>query len=227
MDLNKIEKIYQKKPIGKAENLTNIVFGKWEVLYRTKNDSNNKVMWVCQCECGTIRAVAAKSLKSGASTNCGCLRLNTLAEKADKKIHQYNEQGELILKKCSRCQKWLSPEESFWKNKTCKDGYHNECKICGSTSKESRYNIYKKNAKRRKLDFNLSKEDFYVLTSQPCHYCGDIKEYNGIDRIDSTQGYFLKNCVSCCSICNKMKLDYKYSFWLNHMKKIIKKQEGL
>ena len=83
-------------------------------------------------------------------------------------------------------------------------------------------NIYKKNAKKRNIDFNLTKEDFYFLTQQKCHYCGDMKEYNGIDRIDSNKGYELNNCVPCCEICNKMKLDYSYDFWIDHMKKVIK-----
>ena len=29
--------------------------------------------------------------------------------------------------------------------------------------------------------------------------------YNGIDRIDSTKGYFNDNVVSCCKVCNRAK----------------------
>lgn len=79
---------------------------------------------------------------------------------------------------------------------------------------------YKRSAKRRKnkIDFNLSLEDFLVLTSQNCYYCGDIPQniqkskhnngdfvYNGIDRVDNKIGYSVDNCVPCCKLCNYMK----------------------
>ena len=222
MDLN-YEKIY----VGRAEDLTGQIFGHWTVLYRTLNNTNNKVQWVCQCNCEnhTIRAVEAKSLKSGTSTSCGCERNKTIALKNDVKIHQRDITGNIVLKKCFRCKEWL-PLDKFWKSSSQKDGYCNECKICSNKSKENRYNIYKKNAKRRNLDFQLTKEEFYNITSQPCHYCGNFQNYNGIDRIDSTKGYYLQNCVPCCDICNKMKLNYSIDFWINHIEQILNYYRG-
>ena len=111
--------------------------------------------------------------------------------------------------------------DNFWKNSSQKDGYCGECKTCSYKSKENRYNIYKKNAKRRNLDFQLTKEEFYDITSKPCHYCGNFQNYNGIDRIDSDKGYYFENCVPCCEVCNKMKLDYSVEFWIKHIKQII------
>lgn len=215
---------YELIPIGRAENLINQTFGHWKVLYRTSNNAQGKTRWVCQCDCErqTIKAIDAKSLKSGASTSCGCVRLNTIANNADKKIHQRDNEGNIILKKCFRCGEWL-PLSQFWKNSICKDGYCGECKKCSYEAKENRYNVYKKNAKRRNLVFSLTKEEFYQITKEPCNYCGEILNgYNGIDRIDSSKGYSIENCVPCCEICNKMKLDYSIDFWYNHMKKVLK-----
>ena len=213
---------YEKIKVGRAEDLTNQVFGHWKVLYRTINNASNKVQWVCECDCEkhTIKPVEAKSLKSGASTNCGCERNKTIALKNDIKIHQRDENGNIILKRCFRCKEWLTLD-NFWKNVSQKDGYTGECKKCSSQSKENRYNIYKKNAIRRNIDFQLTKEEFYAITSQPCHYCGDLHNYNGVDRIESNKGYYVNNCVPCCEYCNKMKLDYSVDFWLNHIKKIL------
>lgn len=72
--MDEIIKQFPQISIGRAENLTAQIFGHWKVLYRTINDKNNKVMWVCECDCEnhTIKPVSAKSLKSGTSTNCGC-----------------------------------------------------------------------------------------------------------------------------------------------------------
>lgn len=217
MDLN-----YEKIDVGRAEDLTGQIFSHWKVLYRTTNNTSNKVQWVCECDCQkhTIKPVEAKSLKSGTSTNCGCERNKTLSLKNDIKIHQRDENGNIILKKCFRCGEWLSLD-NFWKNHCQKDGYSGECKNCSSQSKENRYNIYKKNAKRRNLEFSLTKEEFYDITSQKCYYCGNFQNYNGIDRINSNEGYYIDNCVPCCEYCNKMKLDYSTEFWLKHIKQIL------
>ena len=40
---------------------------------------------------------------------------------------------------------------------------------------------------------------------------------NTIDRIDSTKGYSIDNCVAACWKCNKMKLDYtidEFESWI-------------
>jgi len=62
----------------------------------------------------------------------------------------------------------------------------------------------KGSAKTRGINFSLSDKQAFRLLEQPCFYCGD-SEKKGIDRIDSKIGYTIKNCVSCCDICNYMK----------------------
>lgn len=98
---------------------------------------------------------------------------------------------------------------------------------------------YKSNAQHRKHPFELTFEKFNELISQPCAYCGSTPEIkngghlesrkrldqpdlytNGIDRIDSTKGYTLDNCVPCCSKCNKMKNTYTKEEFLDHIKSI-------
>lgn len=85
-------------------------------------------------------------------------------------------------------------------------------------------------------EFNLTYEEFDSLVIQDCYYCGskpifperfknefknrEIKNFNGIDRIDSNKGYILDNCVPCCSICNRMKSDMTQFEFLNHINKI-------
>lgn len=219
-DLIELQKQYPKKDVGtRTENIEGKIFNDWKALYRTEN-VNKKVTWVCQCQlCGKIKPVRKGDLTSGTSKNCGCLRELTKINKRSNEVREYDDNGVLIKKKCFRCQQWLSID-NFWKNSTQKDGYSGECKQCSYTSKENRYNIYKKNAKKRELIFELSKEDFYNLTSMPCEYCGDLEDYNGIDRINSSYGYTVENCVPCCAMCNKMKLDYNISDWIKHIKKI-------
>ena len=63
-------------------------------------------------------------------------------------------------------------------------------------------------AKQRGVPAFLTDEQFKTLCSSPCHYCGGFSKsgINGVDRSDSTKGYQLENCVSCCSTCNTAKL---------------------
>ena len=81
------------------------------------------------------------------------------------------------------------------------------------------YGSYKSKSLKRKIKFELSKEQFKNLTLDNCFYCGDSPTniqkgrngdyvYNGIDRVDNNKGYELDNCVSCCDYCNRMKLNY-------------------
>lgn len=222
--MDSIKEKYPEIPVGtRAENLTGKIFNNWKVLYRTVNNKQNKTVWVCECQCEkkTIKPIASKSLKANTSKDCGCGRLKTISLKSDLKIHKRDENGNIISKKCFRCGEWL-PLNEFWRNSAQKDGYCGECKTCQNTSKTGRYNIYKQNAKVRKLEFKLSKDDFEEITSKPCYYCGDFsKGYNGIDRYDSKIGYIKENCVPCCEICNKMKLNYNINDWLSHMNKIL------
>lgn len=65
---------------------------------------------------------------------------------------------------------------------------------------------YQKGASSRAFSFELSFNQFMAFWQKPCQYCQAPIETIGLDRVDSLVGYQLDNVVSCCSICNKMKL---------------------
>lgn len=89
-----------------------------------------------------------------------------------------------------------------------------------------RYGAYKAGAKKRHLDFELSKEKFDEITKLPCIYCGDYSDsyhnncFSGVDRINSNLGYFTDNCVPCCTICNQMKSNISLKKFYDKIKKI-------
>lgn len=95
-------------------------------------------------------------------------------------------------------------------------------------SEDSMYNLLYRNCKcssrYRNLKFSLSLHEHKSLVIQNCYYCGSSPTinqrvgkngklvgtpipYNGIDRINSDVGYTLENCVPCCPMCNKMKME--------------------
>lgn len=106
---------------------------------------------------------------------------------------------------------------------------------------------YKAGAKSRGLEWGLTIDEFKVITSGNCVYCGIephrivsvasagkkifervSKEYidnskykfNGADRVDNNKGYVFSNCVSCCFKCNVAKNKLSKDEFLDHIKRI-------
>jgi hypothetical protein len=100
--------------------------------------------------------------------------------------------------------------------------------------------VYKKHAKDRGFTFDLDYDYFKELTKGNCFYCGieplqiyQLKDrktgkirsgipitYNGIDRVNSTKGYFNDNVVSCCKICNRAKSNLPLDEFKEWIKKV-------
>lgn len=77
---------------------------------------------------------------------------------------------------------------------------------------------YKQKAKKHRLNYKLTEEQFKEITQKDCYYCGAKPNnvtrsptyngdyiYNGLDRIDNAKGYTMENVVSCCKTCNSAK----------------------
>jgi hypothetical protein len=91
-------------------------------------------------------------------------------------------------------------------------------KPAGEASFAHYYHLYKKNADYRNVSFELSKDQFRLLTKGNCFYCGAEPSMlhkrlisngaylcNGVDRVDNAIGYTAENSVPCCTDCNMMK----------------------
>lgn len=93
-------------------------------------------------------------------------------------------------------------------------------------ARNSIYSQYCQNAKQRNIAFCLSKEEFFALVFNDCHYCGTSAstwtniqttnsdpgnlKYSGIDRMNNDLGYTTSNCVPCCKWCNIAKRSFSY-----------------
>lgn len=86
-----MERIYKQIPINRATDLTNQKFGILTAKYRTEN-RGTRTMWVCECECGTIKPVPAQDLTQHRTISCGCLN----REKASKRMLNYNLSNQTI-----------------------------------------------------------------------------------------------------------------------------------
>ena len=92
------------------------------------------------------------------------------------------------------------------------------------------YGVYSK----QYADGDVTFEQFYQLSQQPCWYCGDgpsnhlkgrsdkklVFHYNGLDRLDSTQTHNLSNVVTACWPCNIMKRASTLEAFLSRIQKI-------
>lgn len=85
-------------------------------------------------------------------------------------------------------------------------------------TKKGKYAIYKSNAKRRGLVFDINLKEFEQITNSKCYFCGD--NACGIDRLDSTIGYIKGNMVPSCAMCNKMKQTYTEQEFVEKCKQI-------
>ena len=121
-----------------------------------------------------------------------------------------------------------------------------DIKPCGSGRKTAEWtrfeintliSIYKSNARKRGIPFDLTYIQFETLVDSECYFCGDTggntlrkKGYNeysytGIDRIDNSVGYLPSNCISCCSWCNRAKNNGTLANFVDKCKKITSRIE--
>lgn len=65
---------------SKRENLTNQRFGRLVCLeideQKSKENSEKRIVWKCQCDCGNISFITAHSLKQNNTLSCGCLNIS-------------------------------------------------------------------------------------------------------------------------------------------------------
>jgi len=110
----------------------------------------------------------------------------------------------------------------------------------GHRSMVGLFHRYKRGARARAYDWDLTKEQFKTITCNPCAYCNEPPSreftkgltkgrdkmavepytYNGIDRVDNQQGYHPNNVVACCTQCNmaKGKLDpQQFISWIRRV----------
>jgi hypothetical protein len=223
-------------------------YGFWTVLSKEGYRSNeNNLRYLCRCSCGDVRAVLGNHLVNGQSKSCGCkikysfkditgerfgkLVALQLAEQPNKAYGKYW----LCLCDCGK--KKVIAGQSLRKGSTKSCGcisFEKRALPEGESSFNALYLRYRNNATKRKLCFELDKEQFKTLTKKNCTYCGSVPSqifsghikcngsyiYNGIDRIDSNRGYVIDNVTPCCGLCNQAKYNNSveyFKYWISRV----------
>jgi len=124
------------------------------------------------------------------------------------------------------------PLEEFCSNKNRRIslGRSNECKRChnlrskrNKNTPKHRFESYVSGAKVRKIQFNLSFEEFESFWNKSCYYCGTDIDGIGLDRKDSGDGYNMNNIVPCCTQCNRAKTIQTTDQFIEMCKKVAEK----
>lgn len=100
----------------------------------------------------------------------------------------------------------------------------------GESARNALFGIYKIGARKKRLEWSLTIEQFTQLTQCNCHYCGQPPKsvmkhrgfngpymYNGIDRKDNTHGYTIENALPCCKVCNFAKRNMNYNEFITYL----------
>lgn len=106
-------------------------------------------------------------------------------------------------------------------------------KLFGEAAFNHLYVEYQGGARKRGISWELTKEQFRELTSSPCYYTGRLPSqikraaggdyiYNGVDRLDSSKGYTVDNCVPCIGRVNEMKMDSAYEEFIELCRAVVK-----
>jgi hypothetical protein len=83
------------------------------------------------------------------------------------------------------------------------------------------YRRYQTNAANCYRSFRLTFNQFMSFWQKPCFYSGHAIKTIGLDRINNSFGYSLKNVVPCCPTCNSMKSKLTQEQFLLHCRAIV------
>lgn len=84
--------------MSRLEDLTGKTFGRLTVL-RLAPKRGKTIYYVCKCSCGNIKEVAAKHLRSGATTSCGCYLREVIKKHGDTSTRLYKIHNHM-LRRC-------------------------------------------------------------------------------------------------------------------------------
>src|SRR3990172_3476320 len=59
-------------------------FGRLIVIYRSGTSNSHDPLWLCKCDCGTMRIIAGSSLRRELTTSCGCLQKENIVKRMTK-----------------------------------------------------------------------------------------------------------------------------------------------
>lgn len=215
----------------------------WKLVDRFKYSKSNgkgyEYLFLIECRhCGKQKLVVSLRTVKTKTCKCSYCEINNIINNIygcykvlsyDHTLYKNKRYCRFYKVQCIKCGKEYIKEKNLsqWSQ-------YDRCKYCnsidGNFGFSDLYADYKYSAKSRNIQWDLNFYEFLNIVTQDCEYCGQkptIRKQNcyeiysnGIDRIDSQQGYTATNCVPCCTKCNYMKLNYPLQDFLDQIEKI-------
>lgn len=206
--------------------------------------SNGRVQWMCLCDCGNEVVLTTSQFNSGKTRSCGCriyLAQKHIGKKFNKWTVRHVERGfrgrnpaNIMVVECECGSTRKGTLTDIKRSLGC---FSCRPKPKGQETKNGKnavlnrhYERYVLNAHNRGIEFQLSPDEFERIVLMDCAYCGkppkekkykqSVLPLNGVDRINNSEGYLLKNCAPCCSQCNRAKFTYDASEFLEWVSRV-------
>lgn len=103
---------------------------------------------------------------------------------------------------------WAKKEVKEKNRKRAAENYDVSYEYDHSRYPRSRWVHARNGAKRRKLAFTLTFEEYSEIVKNNCYYCNDdisTSAGSSLDRIDNSLGYHVDNVNPCCGSCNRRR----------------------
>lgn len=153
-----------------------------------RESSRRRKYWWYRCDCGVEKEILAQAVNQGETKSCGCLGNVAKAKSANKPgvelaylLRAYKGGAKL------RGLVWELTEEQVL------EIVGRNCIYCNNPPP-----IFEGKAKHSKTNAKLRGHKSFVEVNPNVRF-------NGIDRVDSNQGYVISNVAPCCRDCNLAK----------------------
>jgi hypothetical protein len=188
-----------------VKDITGARFGRLTVIGEYKSGTSSLKTYpsvLCRCDCGTERRFDVGNLRAGATTSCGCFRL----ENSSKMGQTFGRVGGLK-------QREYPPVES-----SARDLYQKYMKRhAGNLTFEEFWILTQQSC----YYCNTEPQQVYLNKNATDNESGRFI-YNGLDRLDISKGYDSDNVKPCCGTCNFMRHKLSVEGFYKQIVKIVK-----
>ncbi len=171
---------------SRTKDWTNQKINRLTPLYPTDKRAGKSIIWMCQCECGNKKEIAAAEFVRGKTKSCGCLRTEykPAAYNPDRFASLIEDAYMDNIVRRSKEKGWEPPTVTLEDFRILSQ---RKCSYCGA---------YPSNHRQDQVS------DFAA-------------RYNGLDRLDSSVPYLIENVVPSCWACNQMKFEMSVDEFLD------------
>ena len=165
-------------------------FGRWTVLKMLDERKDKAVVYLCKCDCGTVKKIKGNMLRDGGSKSCGCVNIERLKRQTGSKHPRWNAKlTKSIRQKQKAKRKGFVGDSDLTKwRKSVFDRDYYTCRCCGT--KKSPFNVHHLNGWKPFPDERYDIPNGITLCVN-CHKLFHKKYGNGNNTKEQYQEFFL------------------------------------